>query len=370
MKKYLDVLKKAVSEWSADNCLRLGASTAYYTMTSLFPLLLVVVAITSFVLARTSAGQNMRQQLVTGITRSVNSGGSGSGASDQTFQKALSDGLTNASEKTASKGLISSLIGFVVLLFTASGVFTELDAAFNIIWKVPASAQASGIKAFLRQKSLSFALVIGVAFLLLVATILNTALATLTKYLPFAVLWVLVGQVVQIGLTTLVFALLFKFLPETEVEWSDVWSGAFFTSILWTVGQVILSIYFKTVGSSNPAYGIIGGVLAFLLYIYYSSQILFFGAEFTQVYAHQYGSRQPKAQTQTEPAMTKPAAVMVATAYTAAKSAHDAEIAALKVQRVAAATTGGIVGLIGGALIGGAGLVIGLSRGVRRLRGR
>ncbi|MBA3946729.1 MAG: YihY/virulence factor BrkB family protein [Herpetosiphonaceae bacterium] len=374
MNKYINIIKKAAGDWSTDNCLRLGASVAYYTMTSLFPLLLVVVAVGSFILSSTTSGKNTRDRLITSVTQSISSKSSSSKSGDTqsaaSFQQTLADGLKNASDDTAKKGLLSSIIGFVVLLFTASGVFAELDAAFNIIWKVPSEAQGKGISGFVKAKSLSFGLVLGVAFLLLVSTILTSVLTTLAKSLPLGPLWAVVSQLVSLGVTTLIFALLFKFLPDTEVAWGDVWAGAIFTAILWTVGQVILSFYFSTVGGSNPAYGIIGGVLAFLLYIYYSSQILFFGGEFTYAYANLHGSLKPVPDRKQEAPISKPAAVMVSTAYTAGHLSRDQEVAALKTQRVAAAATGGIIGLIGGALIGGVGLVIGIGRGIKKVRGR
>lgn len=360
MGKYFGVLKQAAADWSKDNCLRLGASLAYYTMTSLFPLLLIVTAIVSFFLTRTGAGGDAQQQIIAGVNSAID---------NPQLAQELTNGLQGAANKTANEGWIGTIIGVVTLLLAASGVFGELDQSFNIIWNVPSSAEGKGILGFIKTKFFSFTLVLGVAFLLLVSTLLSTIVNSIAEVLPLGPLLAVVQQIVQIGVIALVFALLFKFLPDTKVEWSDVWSGAIFTSILWTVGQLLLSFYFANVDGSS-AYGLIGGVLAFLVYIYYSSQILFFGGEFTQAYANLHGSRKPVEDPKKVSVISKEAAVMVATAYTSGNISKDQEIEALKAQRVAAAATGGIVGLIGGALIGGIGLVIGIGRGLSKLRGR
>jgi membrane protein len=188
--------------------------------------------------------------------------------------------------------------------------------------------------------------------------------------LPLGPLWAVVGIVINVGVFTSVFALLYRYLPDTKVEWGDVWVGGLFAAILWIIGQQLLALYFKY-GSSFSTYGALGGVLAFLVYIYYSSQILFFGGEFTQVYAKTHGSKQPAptAASTTGP-ITREAALMITTASTAGEQRHQQELAALKTKQYAAAATGGIIGLVGGAVIGGVGLVIGLTRGVAKLRGR
>ncbi len=360
MKKYLDVLKQAAKDWSLDNCLRLGASLAYYTMTSLFPLLLIVTAVAGYILTRTGQGNNVQEQMIGAINRSVQ---------NPQLAKALQDGLKGAADNAADKSVFSSVIGFVLLLFAASGVFGELDSAFNIIWNVPSEAQGKGVMNFIKTKFLSFTLVLGVAFLLLVSTVLSTVLGAISDRLPLGPLWTVVNYIVQIGVIALVFALLFKYLPDTNVEWRDVWTGAIFTALLWVVGQLLLSFYFASIDGSS-AYGVIGSVLAFLIYIYYSSQILFFGGEVTQAYANLHGSKQPEPTPDKVGVISKPAAVMVTTAYTAGHATTAEEIAALKTQRYAAAATGGIIGLLGGALIGGVGLVIGIGKGVGKIRKR
>ncbi len=362
LKQFPALAKSTFNEWSEDNCLRLGASLAYYTLSSLVPLLLIVVAIATFILNFTGTGQDYKAQLVDQIAKRVNN-------------PALADQITGAitarSADAASKGTIGTILGVVFLLLAASGVFGELDSAFNIIWNVPSEAQGKGIGGFVRTKFLSFTLVLGVAFLLLVSQVLTVVLTALAGRLPLGFIWTIVNFAVQIGVTTAVFALLFKFLPDTNVEWGDVWVGGLISAILWIVGQQVLSLYFKY-GTSFSTYGALGGVLAFLVYVYYSSQILFLGGEFTQVYARTHGSRKPVPEMKPAPegGISKQAALMVTTAATAGEQRHQEEVAALKTRQYAAAATGGLVGLVGGALIGGVGLVVGLTRGVSKLRGR
>jgi membrane protein len=335
------LLKGTFQEWSEDNCLRLGASLAYYTLSSLVPLLLIVVAIATFVLNFTGAGQDYKAQIVNEITQRVN---------NPSLAQQITSALTAKSEDAASKGTLSSILGVVFLLLAASGVFGELDAAFNIIWNVPSSAQGKGIWGFIRTKFLSFTLVLGVAFLLLVSQLLTLVLTALAGRLPLGILWTIVNFAVSVAVTTAVFALLFKFLPDTHVAWGDVWIGGLISAILWIVGQQLLAIYFK-VGTSFSSYGALGGILAFLVYVYYSSQILFIGGEFTQVYANTQGSRKPVPQPQgAQAGISKEAAIMVTTAATAGQQRHQEEVAALKTRQYAAAATGGIVGLVGGAL--------------------
>ena len=355
------LLKETYTEWSDDKCLRLGASLAYYTLSSLIPLLLIVAAVASFVLNYTGGGQDVQADLVNRIAAAVD---------NPELAEQITSGLTARSENAAASGILGSLLGFFFLLLAASGVFGELDAAFNIIWDVPSAAEGQGIWGFIRTKFLSFTLVLGVAFLLLVAQLISVLLTTLSGMLPLGPIWAVVGVLVNVGVVTLVFALLYRFLPDTHVEWGDVWVGGLIAAILWIVGQQLLALYFRY-GTSFSTYGALGGVLAFLVYVYYSSQILFIGGEFTQVYARTHGSKQPvPAAAAPASPITKEAALMISTAATAGEHRHRDELAAVKTRQYAAAATGGIIGLVGGALIGGIGLVVGMARGAMRLRGR
>lgn len=365
MKKWLNLFKQTFSEWSEDNCLRLGASLSYYTLSSLIPLLLVIASVLSIFLT-SAQGQAYQQRAVTAIANAIK---------NPQFAEQLTTTLTGAKSGKSSGGIIGTVIGFATLLFTASGVFGELDSAFNIIWDVPNEAQGKGIWGFIRTKFLSFTLVLGVAFLLLVSTILSTALNAILTYLNLGPAWLfsVLNFFVTLGIISLVFALLFKYLPDTKVEWGDVMLGGVLTAVLWTIGQYLLAFYFSF-SSSFTSYGIIGSVLAFLVYVYYSSQILFLGGEFTQVYARTHGSH-AAAPTPAAQGITPQSALMVQAAAAGTDrikrrelDEKAQELAAAKTKQYAAAATGGMIGLLAGAAIGGVGLVTGLVRGVGKLR--
>lgn len=171
----------------------------------------------TFFLSFTGSGQDMQAELVNRIARAVN---------NQTLAEQIKNVLiAKSNADAAAKGTIGAVLGFVLLLLAASGVFGELDAAFSIIWGVPDSAAGKGLWGFIRTKFLSFTLVLGVAFLLLVAQVLTLVLVALTGRLPLGILWTLLNLAVQLGLITLVFALLYKILPDTDVAWGDVWVG-------------------------------------------------------------------------------------------------------------------------------------------------
>lgn len=366
MKKWLDVLKKTFSEFSDDNCARLGASLSYYTLGSLIPLLLVIASVISIFLTSTDTGQQYQQQMIDYVSGTIQ---------NEQFATQLTEGLTGAQENQSSGGIIGSIIGFVTLLLAASGVFGELDAAFNIIWDVPKDKQPSGVWGFIKTKFFSFTLVLGVAFLLLVSTILTTALNTILSALNVGPAWLfsLINFFVQLAIISLVFSVLFKYLPDVDVQWRDVLAGGLLTGILWTIGQYLMTFYFSF-SSSFSSYGIIGGVLAFMVYVFYSSQILFLGGEFTQVYARMHGSFATDPETASQ-GITPQGALMVQTAMAGSDrikrrelEAKQQEVAAARTKQYAAAATGGLIGLVGGAVIGGVGLVAGIARGVSRLR--
>jgi len=362
MKKWIDLLKNTFSEFSDDNCARLGASLSYYTLGSLIPLLLVIASITSIFLNFTGSGQDAKQTIIDYVAGTIN---------NQAFAEQLTNGITGAQAGQATGGIIGTIIGFLTLLLAASGVFGELDAAFNIIWDVPQDQRPSGIWGFIKTKFFSFTLVLGVAFLLLVSLILTSVLNGFAAALELTPAWLfsILNFFLQAGIISLVFALLFKYLPDTNVEWGDVLLGGGITAVLWIVGQYLLTFYF-TMSSSFSSYGIIGGVLAFLVYVFYSSQILFLGGEFTQVYARTHGS-QAAENVNVQQGITKESALMVQAATVNKQREVDRkqqELAAAKTKQYAAATTGSIIGLLVGAIIGGVGLITGVARGISRLR--
>jgi membrane protein len=268
------LLGTTARNWSAHNCLRLGASLSYYTLLSLFPLILVVLTIIRLLMSNSDDARKAIFKALASVT-----GG-------------LDDAFVTALEAARSTGSGSGIIGTATLLLGASWVFGELVSAFNIIWGVQAPA-GGGPFQFLRSTFFSFALVLAGAFLLLVSMILSAVLGVLgelMKTLPGGVMvWGIAHIVVNLCVLALVFALLFKFLPQTYVAWRDVWLGATLTAIVWTLLQAAISWY---IGFSSYAnYGPIGATLALVVWVYLSSQVLFLGGEFTAAYADRYGSR-------------------------------------------------------------------------------
>lgn len=272
------LIRDTLQEWRTDKAQRLAAALSYYTMFSLAPLLVIAVAIAGYFIGTGRA----QAQVLAEIGRAI-----GPGA--ESFLREL----LNNSARTGS-GLLPTVIGLATLLFGASGVFGQLQEALNTIWEVEAEAD-QGILEMIKDRFLSFTMVLGAGFLLLASFLLSAALSTINAHfselLPGSVfLWQVVNWIVSLGLITLLFALIFKVLPDVEIEWRDVWVGAGITAFLFIIGEFLIGLYLGRSGVVST-YGAAGSLVVILLWIYYSAQILFFGAEFTQVYASKYGSR-------------------------------------------------------------------------------
>lgn len=271
------LLKETVQEWQQDKASRLAAALAYYTVFSLAPLLVLVIAIAGSIFGTESA----RNQLTSQIQGLVGSSGA----------EVVTSALENASQPGANQGVIASAISIALLIFGASGVFVQLQDSLNTIWNVePKPGQ--GIVYFIQKRLLSFSMILVIGFLLLVSLVVSTALAAFSGFLNqgLAGLSWLLNFVISIGLITLLFAAIFKYLPDAKIGWKDVTVGAFITALLFNLGKYLLGLY---LGNSSFAstYGAAGSLVVLLAWIYYSAQILFFGAEFTQVYARRFGSR-------------------------------------------------------------------------------
>jgi membrane protein len=206
--------------------------------------------------------------------------------------KAISDMIQNANQP--KEGTIATVLSVVTLVFGASGVFGELQSSLNTIWRVQPKP-GRGLWGVIHDRFLSFAMVVGVAFLLLVSLIISTvltALGTLLNQLPEALHWIAQGLNVGVSFLaiTLLFAMIFRVLPDVKISWWDVWLGAIVTAALFTVGKTAIGLY---LGHSAMAssYGVAGSFVVFLVWVYYSAQILYFGAELTKVYANQFGSK-------------------------------------------------------------------------------
>jgi membrane protein len=275
----LAMLRDAASKWNAHNVPRLGASLAYYTLLSLAPLSILLVAICRLVFTRRAAESNLLGQLQAIVGHSA------------------ADTLRTVLDTTHHRhsGVVAGIAAIVILFFGASGVFVELRDSLNLIWDAH-SAAWHGWRTVVAQRLTSFVAVLALGFLLLVSLILSAALGVLTQFfgdlLPAGA--AISGEALNLIVSPLavasLFALIFKFVPDVPIAWRDVVIGAIVTSLLFSVGRVALSFYLRTAGVGS-AYGAAGSVVAFVVWVYYSAQIFFFGAILTRVYADKHGSR-------------------------------------------------------------------------------
>jgi membrane protein len=350
MRNLFNVLKDAATDFSQDKAPRLGAALAYYTMFSIAPLLLVVIAIAGFVFGQEAArGQIFAQ------TR---------GLIGPQGAEAL-QGMVESAAKPKT-GTIATIIGVVTLLLGAAGVFGQLKDALNTIWEVE-PPKRSGVWSFFRDRFLSMAMVLGIGFLLLVSLALDAAVSAFGKFagnrLPGGeALWHGVEMAISLAVVTVLFALIFRYLPDIRIAWRDVWFGAVFTAVLFVIGKFALGIYLGKKATSS-SYGAAGSLIILLLWVYYSAQILFFGAEVTQVYARKHGSMQGE----TKPAATTPPALRPAEAglYTAKRAGGGAGKAV--VGGLVGILLGGIVGVVSTVAILGLKVVRGILRPLRRI---
>jgi len=272
------LFKQTFSEWLEDKAPQLGAALAYYTVFSLAPLVLVLLAIVGLIFRNDPGGAWNK------ITEQMS----------YFLDKSAVEVVQNIAQKAAqpNKSLLATIIGILLALFGASGVFGQLQDALNTIWGVKAKP-GGGIWAFLRSRFLSFAMVGGICFLLLVSLTLESVLKGFSHYIQgvlpggiviaMAVYWIF-----DLAVIILLFAIIFKFLPDAKIQWRDVWIGAVMTAIFFAIGKWALGLYLGS-GSAASAYGAASSLITLLLWVYYSSQILLVGAEFTQVYACRAG---------------------------------------------------------------------------------
>jgi Predicted membrane protein len=274
----IPLLKQTFNEWLEDKAPQLGAALAYYTVFSLAPLILLLLAVIGFLFRNDPAGawSRLTEQMGYFLDRSALD------VVQEIAQKAAQPG----------KSTIATVIGIALALFGASGVFGQLQDALNTIWGVKAKP-GLGIRGFLRSRFLSFAMVGGVCFLLLVSLVIEGLLKGFSHYVQTHVpgglaLAMTVYIIFDITIVVLVFAMIFKFLPDVKVQWRDVWIGSIMTAIQFAIGKWALGLYLAS-GAASSAYGAASSLITLLLWVYYSSQILLFGAEFTQVYARRFG---------------------------------------------------------------------------------
>jgi membrane protein len=278
-KRIWEFVKESVSAWVDDYAPSMGAALAYYTLFSIAPLLVIVIAIAGIVFGAEAAQGAIVAQLDSLIGHE--------GA------VAVQGLLKSASEP--GQGVIATAIGAVTLIVGATTVFAELQSALDRIWEVPAAKKASGIWSLIRQRLLSLGMVLVLGLLMLVSLVLSAALAALGKWWgAFFDGWEVVLQVinfvVSFALITGLFAAIYKMMPRAKIAWHDVWIGAAVTALLFTAGKFLIGLYLGKSGVTS-AFGAAGSMVVLLIWVYYSAQIFLLGAEFTWVYAHKRGSR-------------------------------------------------------------------------------
>ena len=271
------LLKETVTAFIDDNALSRGASMAFYAVTSLAPILLIIIAIAGLVFGEEAARNALAGQF--------------QALMGQQSAELLQSAVRNAGKK--SSGVLATIIGMVTLIATASGVFGEMQSALNTIWKV--DPQGTTVSRLLRARAASLGLVAALGFLLLVSLVVSAGISALGDYvntvLPFGKLILsILNTVISFLLIAVLFAAIYKILPDKRLEWGDVIIGAIATSLLFTIGKSLIGWYLGTSAVAST-YGAAGALIIVLLWIYYSSQIFLLGAEFTRVYASHHGSQ-------------------------------------------------------------------------------
>lgn len=279
LRSFWALLKDAFSAWIGDRAPRMGAALSYYTAFSLSPLLIIAIAVAGLLFGREAVEGYIVEQ-IGGLI------GEETGRAIQTMI---------ASSRRPAAGIIGSVVGVLTLAIGASGVFAELQDSLNTIWKVQPKAKGSGVLKIIRARFLSFAMVLTIGFLLLISLLVHAALAACGKFMgglfpgTEALLHV-INLVISFGVITLLFAMMFKMLPDVKIAWRHVWIGAGMTALLFTIGKFLIGLYLGKSGIASP-YGAAGSLIVMLVWVYYSAQIFLFGAEFTHVYATRYGPR-------------------------------------------------------------------------------
>ena len=271
------LLREVYEEWRRDDALSLGAALAYYTIFSMAPLLVLVIAIAGLVLGRAAA----EGEIVGQIANLVGPSGA----------RAIADMIARAGRPAA--GLVATAVSLATMAIGASGVFGQLQHSLNRIWNTP--PPPAGLRSRIRQRAAAFGMILGIGFLLLVSLVLSAALAAvhdlLAHHLPLlSRLLPPLNFALSFAVVTALFAMIYKTLPDADMHWRDVWLGAAVTALLFTVGKSLIALYLARAGVTS-VYGAAGSLVLVLLWIYYSAQILFVGAEFTEVYSRRYGSR-------------------------------------------------------------------------------
>ena len=279
MQSLYKLFKTTFQGWVNDYAASMGAALAFYTLFSIAPLLLIVLSITGFVFGVEAARGEIAGQLENLLGE----------------QGALAVQSLLQNVNKPKEGLIASVIGLVLLIIGATTVFAELQSSLDRIWQAPERVKISGLVALFRERLLSFGLILGIGFILMVSLLFSAGLATMHQlWSPQFKEWEFLLNLINIGfsflMTTAMFALIYKLMPSVKIRWSEVWVGAIITAILFTAGKHLIGLYIGR-SSITSGFGVAGSLVALLVWVYYSAQIFLLGAEFTWAYSNIYGSR-------------------------------------------------------------------------------
>lgn len=276
------LVKEAAASWSSDYAPSMGAALSYYSVFSMAPLLVIVISIAGLVFGEEAARGEVFDQL-RGLM----------GAEPAAAIEAVLQSMNKP-----ERGITATLVSVVVLLIGATTVFNELQDALDRIWRAPVRVRSTGLWKLLRSRLLSFGMILGIAFLLMVSLIASAGLAALGKWWggffgDWEVLLQAVNLLVGFAFTTAVFAMIYKLMPRVHVQWHDVWLGAATTAVLFSIGRFLIGLYIGRSGVAS-GFGAAGSLAVVFLWVYYSAQIFLLGAEFTWVYARRFGSMQER----------------------------------------------------------------------------
>ena len=274
-----DLLRSAAVNWVEDYAQSMGAALAFYTMFSIAPLLLIVISVAGFAFGEEAARGEIYEQLedLLGLPGAA----------------AVEELLESASKPGGS--VVATLVGALLLFIGATSVFAELQDAFDRIWRAPARAGTAGLWNVVRVRLVSFGMILGIGFLLMVSLVFSAGMAALSaQWDPLFAGWTTVARTIDVTISILlasaVFAMIYKAMPRVRIDWKDVWIGAAVTSLLFIAGKYLIGTYIGR-SSISSGFGAAASLVVVLLWVYYSAQIFLFGAEFTRAYSHKFGSR-------------------------------------------------------------------------------
>lgn len=330
-KLFYRLARQSVAAWIDDYAPSMGAAISYYTVFSIAPLLIIVIAVAGSVWGRDAVQGEIVAQL-TGLI----------GQDGATGVQALIE-----SANKPAKGLIASVISVAVLLVGATTVFAELQSALDRVWDVPPSQKASGLWATLRARLLSLGFILGLGFLLSVSLVFSAGVAAFGSWANglfpgWELLLQVVNTAISLGISSLLFAMIFKLMPQASVGWRDVWVGAAVTAVLFEIGKALIGLYIGK-SSVTSSFAAAGSLVVLLVWVYYSAQIFLLGAEFTWVFAHEHGSLRGQADSKV-PAAAAPAPADGSVLAPAVQAPHRSESAGKAVPAVAASPQAALPG--------------------------